>query len=446
MITVDHVVAFAIRDHTVLDQLGEALRSDLVIANAFYRRIVGFADTFLLDHRKLPASGDWDMWLQSLDTGLIQDGTREALSRLLAIDLGAFTPAYFAPQALEQLQQAAVLVARGRLNDAPTVTIDSFVELARQVDSVRASGLQGLARLSDIDTWAQPLREEDLIPTGYPTLDRSIGGWGKELWIMFADSGVGKSMFLQNCLANAAQKGKRCLHVTLELGLRPQIHRYYRQIAQVTRAEFYTANDKMKQSLAHWMKFATGEIFLLEFPAYSLTPDELKRTIERLARTVGNIDILGLDYLDLMTLPAQSSAGRGYEDLGRLTHETRALCPAFDMSVLSASQSIRRPEKADRLTMKDMGDSYQKVRGTDGLIYLVQTPEEEEMYQGRLGILKARDSGGRGQEVPLYINRELAIIQELDHPNTVHLMKRLGHLPAQLSKQPNKGGVIDALQ
>lgn len=427
MITLEHVVAMAIKDPMVLDQLGEALRSDLVLANPFYRRIAGFADDFVLHHRKLPAPGDWDLWLESLDSGTMRDGTREALGRLLATNLSTFTPAYFATQALEQLKQAAVTVARTRLNEATNVTPETFMALAKQIDSIQGGGIQGLAHLKDLDVWVHPLREDDLIPTGYPGLDKEIGGWGKELWMLFADTGIGKSMFLQNALAHVARKGKRGLHITLELGLRSQIHRYYRQLAQATRSEFTTDTKEVKRRLRHWFRFAQGEIVMLEFPAYSLDPDTLKRTIERVARAVGDIDVLALDYLDLMSVNPHAATQRGYENLGRITHEVRGLCPAFDITVLTASQAVRKPQNADRLTKRDMGDGYSKVRGVDGLLSLNQTEEELEQHQGRLGILKVRDSGGMGKEIPLYINRELALIQDLDHPNTIELMKRLKH-------------------
>lgn len=430
MITLEHVVAMSIRERTVLDQLGEALSNDLVIANPYYRSIVEFADGFVLQHRKLPASGDWDLWLQGLPEGMLQDGTREALGRLLATDLTTFTPDFFAERVLDQLQQGAVQTAKNRLNAMTDLSVESFTALVEQVNRVQVGGIQGLARLDDVDTWARPLREDELIPTGYPQLDQYIGGWGKELWIIFADSGIGKSTLLQNCMANAARTGKRCLHVTLELGVRPQIHRYYRQLASAPRSEFVQNLDDVKARLRHWLRFAQGEVVLLEYPAYSVDPDGLQRIVERLSRMIGDIDMLALDYLDLLTLPKSARVGRGYEDLGRITHEVRSLCLNFDLSVLTASQAVRNPEKKGRLTMRDMGDSYNKVRGADGLISLVQTPEEEEVHQGRLGLPKVRDSGGRNKEIPVYINHELALIQELGHPNTVELMRRLGHLPA----------------
>lgn len=437
MITLETVVAFALRNPIVMDQLGEALRSDLVLADPYKRRIVEFADDFIAKRRKLPSEADYAVWLETLDPG-VRDGTREALGRLLATSVDGYDPEYFAEASVEQLRRGAAAVALARLNEAAVggpIEPEVFSKLTAKIESVQSRPLRGLARLADIDVWAQPVREEAYTPTGFSLLNKHIGGWGKELWMVFADTGVGKSMLLQNFGSAAALQGKRVLHVTLELGLRPQVHRYYRQIAQADRAEFSHDIDEVKRRLAHWFRLAKGEVYLLEQPAMGMDNEELRRTVERAGRTIGDIDVLILDYLDLLTLHqvrGQRSSNR-YEDLGRLTHEMRELCRAFDMTVLTATQSVRRPEKAGRLTVRDMGDSYNKVRGCDGLLSLVQTEEEEEAHQGRLGILKARDSGGRGTEIGLYINRELSVIAELEHPNTVQMMERLGHLPTQLA-------------
>lgn len=432
MLTLEQVVAFALRDQTVLDQLGEALTSDLVLANPHYRRLATFANEFLLERRKLPGAGDWQVWLEGLPEGVIRDGARDALGALWTVDVSGFDAAYFADQAIGHLRQAAAQVAQARLNAAGQVTPELLATLAARVEAVQAGALRGLARLADVDTWAVPLREDDLIPTGYPTLDRLLGGWGRELWIVFADSGVGKSMLLANFAAAVALRGKRVLHVTLELGVRPQIVRYYELIAQVARREFGGDLDAFKRRLRQWFRLAKGAVYVLEQPAYALTPVELRRVVERAGRGVGGVDVLVLDYLDLMTVE-RTAAGRGrYEDLGRLTHELRSLCRTpYDLTVLTASQAVRKPAQKGRLTVRDMGDSYHKVRAADGLLSLVQTDEEEQVHQGRMGLLKVRDSGGRGTEVALYINRELSVIQELDHPNTRRLMERLGHLPVQ---------------
>jgi len=380
--------------------------------------------------------GDWDLWIQSLPDGQ-REGVREVYSRLLGQDLSQYDPAFFSERVIDELKRTATKTAIARLNSVSDPQPETLQTLADQIDLIQAGQIQGLARLHDVDIWFNPSRPENLLPTGYPSLDSIIGGLGEELWIVFADSGVGKSMLLQNLMANSAQKGKRVLHVTLELGLRPQIQRYYRQIARMSRADFVTKEDAARDRLQHWMRLAGGEIYLLEYPAYSLDPQTLLRTIERISRTIGEIDLLGLDYLDLLTLPRGVRSEGRYEDLGKITHQTRAISTTFGIPTLTASQAVRRPEKKNRLSVRDMGDSYNKIRGADGILSLVQTEEEREVHQGRLGILKVRDSGGWGREVPLYINRELALIQELDHPNTVKLMRELGHL----QEAPAKGGL-----
>lgn len=429
MISLETVLAVALRHPVVMDHLGEALRSDLVIANPFLRRIAEFADNFLLEKRKLPEHGDWQIWLMSLEQGMIQDGTREALSNLLVTDTAGYDPEFFASQVIDVLQKGATLVARARLQEVLNPAPETLLNLAEKVAAIKSGGLQGLARLEDVDVWAKPPRDQELSSTGFPTLNNLTGGWGKELVILFADSGVGKSLLLQNFAANASVGGKNILHVTLELGLRSQVHRYYRQIAEATRADFTKDIDRVKADLNRWFRVAKGKVRLLEYPAYSVDVDQLRRTVAKAVRLMGSVDVLVVDYLDLLTPTKRSSRGGEYVDLGRITHELRSLCAEFDLTVLTASQAVRRPQYANRLTMKDIGDSYNKVRGADILLSLVQTDEEEEVHQGRMGVLKVRDSGGRGTEVALYINRDLALIQELHHPNTVQLMTRLGHLP-----------------
>ena len=435
MISLEQIVRLALADSRVMDQLGEALRSDLVVAHPFLRQLCEFADDFLGRFRKLPGPTDFSLWWDSLPDGQ-QEGCRETWGRLQAQPLPEVETDHLTATVFPILQQAAVRTVMSRLNSAQAPTVELFHQLREKMDAVHPRSLSGLVQLREIEKWLVPSRDDELIPTGFPKLDRTIGGWGKELWIVFADSGIGKSMLLQNFLVNCALRGSRCLHVSLELGLRPQIARFYRQIAQVTRAEVQTNTANVRSRLSHWFRLAKGELLLMEFPAYSVTVEDLRRVIERVSRTIGDVDVVALDYLDLIA-PGGRSRG-AYEDLGRITHEVRGFCPSFNTTVLTASQAVRRPEKAYRLTVKDMGDSYNKVRGADGLLSLVQSPEEEEIHQGRLTVLKVRDSGGRGQEIPLYINREMAVIQPLDHPNTYRLMERLGQELVRSPPQPSK--------
>ena len=430
MITVERIIGFALRDQTVLDSLGEALRSDLVTADPFYRACVIFADDFFGERHKMPLEGDWDLWISSLPEGR-REGIREALGRLWGQDISGYDPGFFGEKVIEELRGVAARNAVARLNASPeSVSPEIIQTLSDTVAGIGTGNIQGLASLRDLDIWLPLMSQDDpLLPTGFPALDRVIGGWGEELWIVFADSGVGKSMFLQNAGAHAAQKGKNVCHITLELGLRPQIHRYYREIAEADRQKFSRDPAKVKKDLQHWFRFAKGNVHLLEFPAYSQSPEAISRILARVERQAGTLGFVIIDYLDLLSPPAGSKGRSTHEDLGRITHLIRAITQQFSVPVLTASQAVRKPQNARRLTVRDMGDSYQKIRGADGILSLMQDDDEEKLHQGRLGVLKSRESGGKGAEIPLYINRDLSLIAGLDHPNTVQLMERLGHLP-----------------
>lgn len=434
MIPIERILGFALREESIMIQIGEALRSDLVTPNSLYRGIIEFADDFSRERRKLPQAGDWQLWLSSLPENR-RVGSTEALGRLQSQTFEEFDPEFFAEQVLSALKETATRTALARLNSVGEITPEALRIMTDRVEAITAGSIIGLADLSDLDLWAHPPLAKDLIPTGIAKLDQIIGGWGKELWMIFADSGVGKSIWLQNCGASALQKGKRVVHITLELGLQPLIHRYYRQIARITKAEFIQNPQAVRGKLDHWFRYASGELFLLEFPAYAMDPYSLQKVLSRIERTKGPLDMIILDYIDLLIPPPGLRLKNDYEAQGKITHMVRSYCPAFDAAVLTATQAIRKPEKKNRLSLRDVGDSYGKVRGSDGFLSLLQNEEELQHNMGRLGVLKSRESGGHS-EFPLYVNKEMALIADLDHPNTKQLMSRLGQtLPTPKEKE-----------
>ena len=156
MVTIETVVSFAIRDRTVMNQLNETLKSDLAIANPFYRRLVTFADDFLDKEKDLPQAGDWELWIDALDAGMTRDGTREALQRLLAMDLTTYKPESFASLAHEQLKLAAAGVARARMNELPELKPETLIRLAEQVQAI------------SLPSWPEPLPLVDSAPAVLP--------------------------------------------------------------------------------------------------------------------------------------------------------------------------------------------------------------------------------------------------------------------------------------
>jgi hypothetical protein len=116
-ITLQTVIAVALRHDSVMHELGDALRSDIVTASPHLRHIVEFADDFVTRRHRLPSGGDFDVWLETLPKGL-QDGARQKLAELSIINADEFDPAFFVEATWPVIHEEAHRVAMHRVNEA----------------------------------------------------------------------------------------------------------------------------------------------------------------------------------------------------------------------------------------------------------------------------------------------------------------------------------------
>jgi len=155
-LTVEQVVAMAIRHENVMRELGGALTSDLVLPNPFLKRISEQANDFMRRFGKLPSGDDWTLWLETLEQGMIRDGSKEALGRLLMADISGYQPDYFAEVALEQMKRGAAQVAKARMNELPDVEPGVFAAMAEKIQAI---GLAPASHESGFPTLGQIHRQ-----------------------------------------------------------------------------------------------------------------------------------------------------------------------------------------------------------------------------------------------------------------------------------------------
>lgn len=427
MITLDKVVAAAMRHLEVLDTLGDALANDLVVASPFYRQLIAFVSDFASRHRTLPKEGDYGLWLSGLPEGQRQ-GLQDALGRLATQDISGYTPGYLAEHSIVELKVVATQNAILKLQTTPDASSELLARLAASVESVEAAGITGLVSIADFERLIDGGADLRLVPTGIPKLDEQLGGGiAPEFIILFADTGIGKTTTLANLGRAMSLHGGNVLHVSFEVWTNRLAHRYYRGIAQVDRQEFTNERESVIAKLQHHFRFAKGRMDLLYRPAYSTAPADLELIVDRYVDKYGKIDALVLDYLDLMAPPANMRKSiRGDEILGQSSHLVRALCSKHDCAVITAGQANKGGSGVKHLKLGDLGGAYSKNQAADVVMGLNQTPEESKANQARLQLLKVRDFPGKGMEVPLYVDMDLQIVADLDTPNTRRLMAKRG--------------------
>lgn len=282
MTTIEKIVGFALHDRSVMDQLGEALKSDLVVANPFYRQIASFGAEFTTERGKLPLSGDWELWISSLAEGQ-RDGARESLGRLLAQDVTEYDPEYFGERVLEELRQVASRTALARLNSltGDGVTPEAFRTVLERIEAITCgSGKveETWPTLREILTNADIAREpEEIVPRivwrGRHTLMAGLAKLGKSTIATQAAAAVTRAApFLD---------GKAAYGRVLWAGIDEHVGETAR------RFEKYLARPKRIRILSRVPADLRGslESALDEFPADLLVVDSLiewaRRTLDR---------------------------------------------------------------------------------------------------------------------------------------------------------------------
>jgi replicative DNA helicase len=427
-ITLDQALAAVMREPDVAFQLKEALSNPLVVRSPFRRKIAEFVSEFIDEYDTLPKEGDYVEWVSGLNDKQ-RTGVNKALSELRNVDLSEFTTEYLAKKAMEKFRKISAQNAVHHLNTmGDDVDAESLINMAHEVEGIEPITISGIANLRDVDMWARRDSYDRGIPTGIPSLDGVTMGWQEgELGFILADSGVGKSAALVNHAKAAALTGANVLHLTLELSQENTAIRFYRSVTEASSSEYRSSNEQVRKDAKYWWRFAEGNVHVLYEEPYTLRPEDLKQLITLYQRRYGEVDMLCLDYLDLMAPSKEDSRLGTYEQLGRVSHKVRGYAQEFGFTLLSATQA-RRPqgEEHSNLSLSHMGDSYKKVRAADIIIGFVRTQQEVEARQGRYQMLKMRENPGRGADIPLYVNLDLMMIADLDHPNTRVVMRRMG--------------------
>lgn len=432
MITLPRILATALRHERTLVTLRRALCSTLVSSNPYYRLIVTFASNFWDEHHTLPKNGDYEFWVATLANGQ-QEGIQQALFEINSQPPETWTPDYIANEVSKVLKETATRTAVARLGQlVPDVPADAIQKLADEINTIQPVTLEGLADLATPERWIYAAHEdEERITSGFHSIDQYIGGFRKELVFILADTGLGKTSLLINMGAAAALHGARVLHLTFELSAENTIKRYYRRITEVERWEYRQRPQVVVDRAYHWIKMAKGGVHVLYQGAFTVGANDLRSLIAQYTDLRGPVDLVILDYLDLMRLPEDNRLSE-HKALGQLSHSTRNLCSEYSCTILSATQASRGSHKRKHLRLDTMGDSYDKARAADIVLGLVQTDEEQEANQARIGLLKVRENPGRGIELPVYMNLDLMHIADLDHPNTRRLIAKYHHNPNQV--------------
>ncbi|HWY37499.1 MAG TPA: replicative DNA helicase, partial [Bacteroidia bacterium] len=218
------------------------------------------------------------------------------------------------------------------------------------------------------------------VPSGFTTIDRITGGWQKsDLVIIAARPAMGKTALVLTLARNAAVEFDRPVVVfSLEMSSLQLVNRLISAEAELEQEkirkgdlkdhEFVQLNERIK-------KLASAPLFIDDTPALSIF--ELRAKARRLKEN-HNIQMIVVDYLQLMTAGTDSRGGNREQEISYISRSLKSLAKELDIPIIALSQLSRDVEKRStgtkRPQLSDLRESGAIEQDAD-MVCFIYRPE-----------------------------------------------------------------------
>jgi hypothetical protein len=247
------------------------------------------------------------------------------------------------------------------------------------------------------------------VATGWPLIDDICqGGLGqKELGVVIAPTGAGKSMALVHLGTQALKEGKTVVHYTLELQDTVVGSRYDSCLTHIELGDLMTFKEKIYEEV----QGIEGRLIIKEYPTKSASTHTLKTHLERLRMKDISIDLIIVDYADLLRPVTAQREKRN--ELESIYEELRGLAQEYKCPMWTASQTNRSGLNAEVITMESISEAFNKCFVSDFIFSISRTTEDKIGNTGRVFIAKNRN-GPDGIIYPLFMDTSTVSIKVLE--------------------------------
>ena len=246
------------------------------------------------------------------------------------------------------------------------------------------------------------------ISTGWDLIDNICkGGLGKkELGVVIAPTGAGKSMVLVHLGTQALKAGKTVVHYTLELQDTVIASRYDSCLTKVPLGNLMSFKEKIYEEVQD----IEGRLIVKEYPTKSATTHTIKTHLEKLKMRNINVDMIIVDYADLLR-PVRSQREKRNE-LETIYEELRGIASEMECPIWTASQTNRSGLNAEVITMEAISEAFNKCFVSDFIFTVSRTVDDKVANSGRVFVAKNRN-GPDGLVFPIFMDTSTVSIKVL---------------------------------
>ena len=336
---------------------------------------------------------------------------------------------------LMMICSAAIARAADQSETALEVLGAAETELLQASERGITHGLQPLDQIvansfGTIDNLYKESREVTGLRTWYDDLDRLTSGLQKgELIIIAARPSMGKTALAINLAQNAAIRGKAKVAVfSLEMSKESLLRRMLASQAGVDQRKLQTGflggedQGKLRHALEQLVE---SQIFIDDTAGSSLA--EMRAKARRLRQTAGGLDLVVVDYLQLMSATLPSAGGKRYEnrtqEVSAISRGLKALAKELDVPVVALSQLSRASERRGedkRPMLSDLRESGSIEQDADVVAfihreaYYNRSEEMSDSDKAKSEIIIAKQRNGPTDTIQLFFNSSLTRFDAID--------------------------------
>ena len=324
-----------------------------------------------------------------------------------------------------------MVLAADQNEEATKVLNDVEVRLAEVADSAIQRGFSGIADIvassfGSIDALYEQGREVTGLATHYIEFDKMTSGLqASELIIIAARPSMGKTAWAINIAQNCAVKdGKVVAIFSLEMSKESLLRRMLASESAVSSRKLQTGfiprEDKGKL-IAALDRLMTSKMFVDDTPGITLA--EMRAKARRLRQQEGALDLIVIDYLQLMTGSAGSSQKKfenRTQEVSSISRGLKALAKEMQVPVVALSQLSRGSEQRTgdkKPLLSDLRESGSIEQDADVVAFIHREEyydRENEDIKGQAEIIIAKQRNGPTGSVNLAFLSNFTRFENLD--------------------------------
>ena len=323
------------------------------------------------------------------------------------------------------------VLKKAMMKSVPLLNKCSFEEIEKLISDALRLGISndhGYDYIKDFEARFIE-RARNPVTTGWAKIDKiTKGGLGQgELVVVVAPTGAGKSHVLVHLGAQALKQGKNVVHFTLELADTSVAQRYDACLTGIPLDELINQKDEVYDVI----KDIDGQLIVKEFPTKSASVVTLKNHLEKIRQTEMEIDMVVVDYGDLLKSSTVRRNSEKRHELESIYEELRGLGQEFGCPIVTASQTNRKGLNEEVITMESISEAFNKCFVADFIISLSRTIKDRNSNIARIFVAKNRN-GPDGIVFSAFMDTSSVSIKVLERDDVVKLQQQ------QLAKQQQK--------